>query len=202
MTSQVLSRPTIDDVIRAEKKFDEENGAVEWLLTRLFKQYPENTDVDQVLLKTKVLNLLYSTQIRAVNVVAKHITGLGIDPYLSAGAPEVVDLIAKVKLGEKIRNNFSFASKYCSWHNPTAYPIYDGNVDACLWHYKKQDSFIAFPRNGYSYPDFVRIMIAFRDFYGLTLFSFKQLDKFLWYRGETLLTRDNGNVNDYQGSSK
>jgi hypothetical protein len=151
-----------------------------------------------VAVKTKVLNVLYSTQIRAVNIVANHVCSLTIDADLRAGRPEIVDRIAKVQLKDTTRNYFSFASKYCNFHNPTAYPIYDGNVDACLWHYKKQGgSFadalaergIAFRREGYDYAEFVRIVNAFRDGYKLTSFTYKQLDKLLWSLGDTLLTR-------------
>jgi hypothetical protein len=137
MTGPVLPPPTADDVIRAEKKFDEEAGPIEWVLTQLFQKFPENTDFGEVVVKTKVLNVLYSTQIRAVNIVARHICSLAIDTDVRAGKPEIVDRIATVQLKDKTRHNFSFASKYCNWHNPT-YPIYDGNVEACLWHYKKQ----------------------------------------------------------------
>lgn len=130
--------------------------------------------------------MLYETQILAVDTVARHITSLvNIDSCLAAGSPEAVDLIAKVRLGDKVRNNFSFATKYCSWHNPTAYPIYDSNVDACLWCYMKQDRFTTFAHQDLyrSYPDFLPIVTAFRDFYGLNSFNFKQLDKFLYERG-------------------
>ena len=82
MGSPILPRPTADDVIRAEKKFDEENGPIEWALTQLFEKFPD----------------------------------------LKAGNPEIVDRIAKVQLSHKIRNNFSFASKYCHWHNPHGVP--------------------------------------------------------------------------------
>ena len=190
MTRPVLPPPTADDVIRAEKKFDEEARPIEWVLTQLFQNFPENTDFGEVVVKTKVLNVLYSTQIRAVNIVAKHICSLTIDPDLRAGKPEIVDRIAKVHLSDKIRNNFSFASKYCSWHNPEAYPIYDRNVEACLWYYKKQDGFATFRRDGYDYGEFVRRVYAFRDFYRLTSFTFKQLDKFLYYLGDTLLSAE------------
>jgi len=187
--TRVLPCPTADEVIAAEKIFDEENGPAEWLLTQLFQRFPNNTDLNEVALKTKVLNLLYNTQIRAVNIVASHIIGLGIDSSLSDGSPDAVDLIAKVRFGDKERNNFSFASKYCNWHNPTAYPIYDVNVEACLWRYKKQDGFAKYPREGYQYPDFLNIVTAFRNFYGLDSFTFKQLDKYLWYQGEKLLLK-------------
>jgi hypothetical protein len=191
MPTTVLPRPTADEVIRAEKIFDEENGPTEWLLTQLFEKFPENTDFGEVVVKTKVLNILYSTQIRAVNIVARHICSLAIDADLKAGNPEIVDGIAKVQLSDRIHNFFSFASKYCNWHNPTAYPIYDGNVEACLWFYRRQDGFATFPRSGYGYPEFVRRVNAFRDFYGLTSFTYKQLDKFLWYLGDTLLSKGN-----------
>ncbi len=61
---------------------------------------------------------------------------------------------------------------------PQAYPIYD-NVEACLSRYREHDGFATFHRYGYDHPEFVRRMNAFRDFYGLTSFTFKQLDKFL-----------------------
>ena len=38
---------------------------------------------------------------------------------LATGSPEIVDKIARVTLSinGKVRNNYSFATKYCSWHN-------------------------------------------------------------------------------------
>lgn len=189
MASPILPRPTADDVVRAEKQFDEQEEPIEWVLTQLFQKFPRNADFGEVVVKTKVLNVLYSTQIRAVNIVARHICSLEIDTDLTAGKPEVVDRIAKVQLKDKPRYNFSFASKYCNWHNPTAYPIYDGNVEACLWCYKKQDGFTTFSRSGYGYVEFKRRVDAFRDFYDLSAFTYKQLDKFLCSLGDTLVAR-------------
>ncbi len=190
MACPILPRPTVDDVKRAEKKFDEENGPTEWVLEQLFQKFPENTDFEEVLAKTKVLNTLYNTQVRAVNIVAKHICSLAIDRDLRAGRPEIVDRIAKVQLESgKIRTYFCFASKYCSWHNRTEYPIYDSNVEKCLWCYKKLDGFATFARDGYDYPEFKRRVDAFRNFYGLSLLSYKQLDKFLWSLGDTLRSK-------------
>ena len=100
-----LPRPTADEVIRAQETFNEENGPIEWILKQLFEKFPENTDFGEVVVKTKVLNVLYSTQIRAVNIVARHICSIAIDADLKAGNPEIVDGIAKVQLSDKIRNN-------------------------------------------------------------------------------------------------
>jgi hypothetical protein len=201
MACSILPRPTADDVKRVAEEFDEKYGPTEWVLTQLFQKFPENTDSREVIVKTKVLNALYSTNVLAVDAVARRITDLRIDPDLKAGNPEIVDKISKVQLkGGKTRNFFCFASKYCSWHNPTEYPIYDKNVDACLWHYREQDNFDKFPRipgcplnsppYGYDYPEFKRRVNAFRDSYdGLSSVSYRQLDKFLWSLGDTLLSR-------------
>jgi hypothetical protein len=44
-------------------------------------------------------------------------------------------------------------------------------------------------RSGYGYPEFVRIVCAFRKSYALTA-SFKDLDKFLWSTGGRLLGKE------------
>ncbi|MBV9769622.1 MAG: hypothetical protein JOZ32_08630 [Bryobacterales bacterium] len=98
MATPILPRPTADEVIRAEKKFDQEARPIEWVLKQLFEKFPGNTDFGEVVVKTKVLNVLYSTQIRAVNIVARHISSLAIDADLNAGNPGIVDKIYKVQL--------------------------------------------------------------------------------------------------------
>ena len=83
----------------------------------------------------------------------------------------------------------SFASKFCSWHNPTAYPIYDGNVHECLYSYQKQDSFAEFQNEDdlYYYQKLLDTVVAFRNHYGLNSLSFKQLDKFMCLSGGRIL---------------
>src|SRR5206468_1151652 len=105
-----------------------------------------NTSLEDILLKVVALNDLYRTGILATYRVAEHIFQLNIDPLLEAGQSEAVARIARVQLGTVARNNYSFATKYCAWHNPDAYPIYDSYVDNLLWGYKKQDQFDTFQR--------------------------------------------------------
>lgn len=97
-----------------------------WLkdaLSVLVRHFPRNVELPHVLLKVVALNKLYSTNILDVETVARPITGLRIDAPLSGGSSQAVDLIASVRIAGKVRYNLSFATKYCSWHNPTAYPI-------------------------------------------------------------------------------
>jgi hypothetical protein len=182
-----LRRPTAELVNAACEKFDRDNFVIEAALNELFNQYHGNGILPHVLLKVVSLNRLYSTQILAVMDVASHIheNAKEIDCGLSAGSPLVVETIGRVTIGitGKQRYNFSFATKYCSWHNPAAYPIWDSRVDKYLYHLQRQDNFAPFFRTNsdlWDYPKFVEVMIAFREFYGLESFAFKETDKFLW----------------------
>lgn len=121
--------------------------------------------------------------------VALHIHGSAqiIDSALSAGSPEIVDKIAKVTIQGKVHNFFSCATKYCSWHNPKSYPIYDSRVDKYLWSLQKQERFTEsrFAHDElWDYPKFLEIMSSFHDHYGHGSFTFKEIDKFLWLEDE------------------
>ena len=139
-----------------------------------------------MLLKVLLLNKLYSTQIPDIHIesLARHISGLGIDRSLVEGQPSTVALIARC---EGLSYNLSFASKYCSWHNPTAYPIYDHYADKCLWTYKMRCGFAQFHRKDLKdYASFREVVIKFRNFYKLGSFNFREIDKFLWLQGKSL----------------
>jgi hypothetical protein len=173
-------------------RFDRENEVTEKALSDLFDAYPANCDPSRVLLKVVALNSLYSTRILAVLKLAAHIAGQGaaIDAALAAGSPEAVDSIARISMGEKDFIFYSFATKYCNWHQPNLYPIFDSRVDKYLWLLKKQGLFqsqdFSSRQDLYSYPSFCSIMTAFRNQFGLASFTFKQIDKFLWSQGESI----------------
>ena len=181
----VLTTPTEERVKTACMKFDQDQDVllVEQSLKELFDQFPGNNDLPHVLLKVVALNRLYSTQIFAVVDVARHIhrNAQAIDAALAAGSPGIVETIAKVTVtvSGKERNNYSFATKYCSWHNPASYPIYDSRVDRYLWKLQKQDRFATFFLTNadlWDYAKFRDVTMAFRDFYGLGSFSFFPLN--------------------------
>lgn len=181
-----LPYPTNDLVHTYIQQFDQVNTVVELALTKLFQLFPKNIAFEDVLLKVIALNDLYRTAILATYQVSEHIILLNIDPYIEEGKPEIVNLIARIQLGNKTRNNYSFATKYCAWHNPSAYPIYDSFVDQILWAYSKQDKFETFHRQDlWNYDLFKQIVDNFRTFYNLKEYEFKDIDKFLWLAGRT-----------------
>ena len=119
--------------------------------------------------------------------MARHIHALNIDPDLRAHSTEIVDRIARVTLGGKARHVYSFATKYCSWHDQANYPIYDSFVERVLLAYKAQDAFHDFTKLDLrDYAKYKKALEAFRSFYSLTNYSFKVLDKALWLHGKTL----------------
>jgi hypothetical protein len=186
--STLLQTPSVETVRSACERFDRENHLIEQTLSELFQQYPHNEDLRHVLLKVVAVNSLYHTCIYALDTVARHIHSHAseIDAALEAGSHEIVDKIAKVKVQGKVHNFFSFATKYCSWHQPEKYPIYDSRIDTYLWNLQQQNAFAtAFHHpHLWDYPKFHGIVVTFRDSHGLSEFTFKEIDKFLYLQGE------------------
>lgn len=197
--------PNEDFVRAACEKFDREIKIVEAAVAELFSLFALNDNHSRVLLKVVVLNRLYSTGILDVHSVAANIyrNHHKIDRGLAEGSPAVVKTIAEVRVGhkEKETNFYSFATKYCNWHHSDQYPIYDSRVDENLWKLQKRDHFsgtLQSRRHLYEYPSFRRIVIEFRESYGLEGFTFKQVDKFLWTAGGLASARPSGrSLEDY-----
>jgi hypothetical protein len=184
-----LPKPTVALVHAEEQNFDRDNEMIERALTELIKQFPKNTDMPQILIKVAAINQLYSTNIYAVWQVAAHIAKLNIDADLEVGEVQLVRKIAQVTIGNKQRNNLSFASKYCSWHQPKSYPIYDSRAEACLWAYREQFG-LAFARKDlWEYESYFEAVKEFRDRFELGHLTFKQIDKFLYLKGVELLEK-------------
>ena len=160
-------------------------------LDALFSAYPKNTCSWQVLLKVTVLNALYKTRIMNVYPVVETILGVGrkLDSLISRGDPAAVDLMKMVKFEkrDKTINFFSFASKYCHFHKPDRYPIYDQYVDAALRKLRREKklSFGTDALNREAYAPFKSVIDSFIGRYANGC-SYDAVDKFLWRRGKEL----------------
>jgi hypothetical protein len=115
--------------------------------------------------------------------MARHIFSLNVDQHLIAKSTDIVDLIAAASFAPC--RFYSFATKYCSWHDQENYPIYDSFVEKVLLAYRSQDDFHVFDRPDLRrYGAYKKILEAFRQAYELQAYSFKELDKFLWMMGK------------------
>lgn len=119
-------------------------------LTSLFKIYPKNDNESEVLLKCVALNQFYSAGLLNKDLIpmAKHIVELNsqinIDKALQEGDWTIVSQIAQG--GELSCSYPSFASKYCNWHNPKAFPIYDKYVVEVLCALKTEGKLSTFSK--------------------------------------------------------
>ena len=127
-----------------EKVLTTRYGKEDELITSCLEEFPFNTDERIVAMKIGLIDVTNSTHVAqhksVINVaeLAKHIVSIpNIDERIKAGDPEVVNEIAKSN--GKI-NLFSFASKYCCYHNKNLYKrddysIYDNVVKDSLRKY-------------------------------------------------------------------
>lgn len=158
-----------------------------------FELCPKNIDIIDILLKASTLNDFYSTNIFSIYPVAKHICNLDIDVRLKMGDITLVRDIQYVTIGATEKNFYSFASKYCSHHNPLDYPIYDSYVDKVLRFFRKRDSFSNFKDTDLKdYIKFKGILIDFRTFYGLDKYNLKQIDQYVWLLGKDYFPKNYG----------
>lgn len=188
MSNVHISNPCKNEVEKYLHIWDESEKdiAKENALTELFCKYPHNDDMTWVLIKAAVLNDFYGTNIYSVFEVAKNILRLNIDERLNAGDESLVDDIACVTManGFKIRF-YSFATKYCSHHQPEYFPIYDSYVEKILCHFRGLDNFAVFLNQDLrDYQTFKNVILQFRSFYGLDDYSVKQIDQYLWLLGK------------------
>lgn len=166
-----ISKPNKAEVEKYLDKWDSLENYVlqENALNKLFmKVYPNNTDINDILIKCSSLNDFYSTNIFSIFPVAKHILGLNIDERLKNKDTSLVNDIAKLNINGKEKCFYSFATKYCSHHFPNDFPIYDSFVEKCLMYFKKKDKFYNFAKEDLKdYAKFKNILLHFKKYYNI-----------------------------------
>lgn len=115
---------------------------------------------------------------------------------------KLIDAISHLSLnGGVVRNNYSFATKYCALHEPEKYPIYDSIVAAVLTKLMVQDMLPPFTYSRKAkasstdtcmnqgefeerlrnYDFFVRVYDCFMETYGLKgHLTYRQVDWYIW----------------------
>lgn len=179
------------DMFKSNESYKKGDKAIEELII----DFPENIEFYQVLAKVCVINDLYQTVIISTNTVAEHIVELNIDQGLRRGDLNIVNKIAEVKHNNKKRIHYSFATKYCAWHKPEYFPMYDRYVHKMLMAYFKKDKdrfcnidFKACQLR--EYPKFKDAIDKFKDVYNLRKYAYRELDYFLWEYGKELFDKN------------
>lgn len=144
-----------------------------------------NDNIEDILIKCSSLNDFYSTNIFDIFSVAQHILSLHIDERLGKGDYSLVNDIAHVEVNGKDHFFYSFATKYCSHHQPERYAIYDSYVEKVLLSMNKRKHFKSFKREDLKdYDTFIHVIRAFQQRFCLMQYNIKQLDQYLWQLGK------------------
>ena len=166
-----------------------ETDRAESTLRELMATYSTNTKIEHVLTKVVTINALYHARVWDVDLhpLAVHIWQIeDLDAKLKRGNPGAVDAIWKSQGTRK--HYFSFATKFCSWHNQEAYAIYDLNMWEALRAYKSKELGFQFKDSECKdYACFHAVVKRFQAVYDLEGYSQKDVDKFLWLVGGRLL---------------
>lgn len=143
-----------------------------------------NTDLRIVMVKCSTLNDFYSTNIYKVYSVAENIVSIpDFDARLRQGDTSLVKAVAEVGG----RSNYSFATKYCSHHQPALFPIYDSYVADVLDALRKQNpGKLPFSGKGdlLDFATFRNVVDAIRTVFGMEGYSYKDIDRYLWLLGK------------------
>lgn len=191
----------IDDILNDWKDLGAYTKQEE-ILCNLFRKYPSNTDFEEVVYKITILDRFYSTNLRfndktlsaekdsksGVIEVANIILGIkDFDKRVKNGDKKLVDQIVNTaKQDKNMKSVYSFATKYCSFHNPKDYPIYDNFVKEELKYYRNQkvSEFKFQNKDLENYREFVKVVKNFKEIFNLEKYSFKQIDQYLWLVGK------------------
>jgi hypothetical protein len=183
-------KPLLESCV-AEFHRSRENIATDNVVGAAVRLYPQNCSVEAVLHKVAVLDHLYRTNIFAVWKMAKYITGLRLDDLLARGDARAVKVL---RGGHRItgkgggeRNLYSFATKYCHWHRPDSYPMYDTHVAEALAEIRmcNDDCAEVVPENLSDFRRFKQAVDRLRDYFRLD-WEYKRFDEALWILGQRL----------------
>ena len=183
--------PSRKEIEECQKKWNgekyEQYVKADAALKRVFDTTGEHyLDDSDILIKCATINSYYGTRIYGLYDVAKQY--IQKCKILAKGLKEGdVNLIAELT---KENGKYSFATKFCHFSNPDAFPIYDYYVDKMLRELRKRDHFCRFQNNDLrDYPKFGEVINALRKHYGLEGASYRQIDIMLWISGKFFLTK-------------
>ena len=164
-------------------------------LDQLFVDLPSNTDKKVILKKIVEINRLYHARVYNSHkeFIAECIAKTEMDSRLASGDITLVkDLCSEVKK-QSGRYYQSFFSKYCSFCNSNAFPIYDNIVLGVLKDYCKNGILCGFrPSDLRDYEVYCKAIRALRNSYPfLNSYSFRDMDHWLWQMGKKSKEKEN-----------
>ncbi len=193
MNKDIITNETIEQIDKIVLNTENYGAEIE-LITRCLYKFPNNTDPDIIAMKIGLIDITNSTHLsqhkNKINMyeLAQIISNISnIDERIANGDPEVVNEIAKSN--GKI-NLFSFATKYCCYHNYNYYGKDDYSIlDKILKTYLPKyfnditESQIEKWRTNFQYKEYNNYITSKLDELNITLEGRKRkFDHFIWYK--------------------
>ena len=198
VSGDVITNETVEEselLVQKTNNYGRENE----LITRCLKRFPENTDSDIIAMKIGLIDITNSTHLSqhkskiSMAEFAEIIAKIpGIDSRIKRGDPEVVNEIARSN--GKI-NLFSFASKYCCYHNRNLYDRDDYSIfDTVLMEYLPRyfgditENKIKKWKEDFDYNTYNEYITQKLNEYGITLeYRKRKFDHFVWYKNRNYI---------------
>lgn len=199
-----LNRDVVLEYIKEFNKLNKKQSESEKALEIVFEQYRKAANSSEVLIKVILLNHIYSAGLndnlpleenpkkkRIVDVytMSNQLASVSNELdrlfYNDSMPSEAIEKILAMFDTKKYNRPFSFATKYCHWHNPEKYPISDSFSRGVLYHFNKLKYKDKYKQNDYlDYSIFCKIYSDFSQEECIKGLSIKEIDKFLWKFGK------------------
>lgn len=188
-----ITNETIEEAGRIVAETDNYGPEME-MITRCLRRFPDNTDPDIVAMKVGLIDITNSThlsqhksKISMVELSSIIASIPDIEAKIKAGDPEVVNQIAR---SNGRINLFSFASKYCCYHNRNLYERDDYSIldtvlkeHLPLYFSDVTETQIDNWRKAYNYKAYNDYITKKLDELGITVeFRKRKFDLFVWYK--------------------
>jgi len=153
------------------------------LLLEVFNKYKNNKDIQIIGFKIELIDKLYYCNLRQdIREIARELLTYDIDLKLDKTAPEsLVKKIAEIQISTKRKNykpvGYVFASKYCHFHRPYRFPIFDSFARKGLSNLTEKK----YKPNEYS--QFKNDLDKIRESMDFDV-SYAIMDTFLWLYGQ------------------
>lgn len=186
-----ITNETIEEAARIVAETNNYGPEME-MITRCLKRFPDNTDPDIVAMKVGLIDITNSTHLSqykskiSMAELSSIIASIqDIDARIKSGDPDVVNEIAK---SNGSINLFSFASKYCCYHNRNLYERDDYSIfdtvlkkHLPLYFSDVTKTQIEKWRKEYKYKEYNDYITKKLDELGITVeFRKRKFDLFVW----------------------
>lgn len=184
--------PTKENVDMALKLYDMLPNwkTADKVIRKYISDHKANKNIHYIAVKVALINDLYSARVLAPMGMAEHIKKKaeeGLDDLILKGNIKAVDIIENAKIYRKKKRFLSFASKYCHFHNPDAYPMFDSYVFTSISKINGREKRLNVQNSKLrEYYVFYSAFMTLREKANLEKYSVNQIDKYLWLWGQKI----------------